>query len=159
MPCTTICRTMILAGTVVLHLWPAPVLAQELQGLNLTLRKTHIKATAEALPLTEQSANAFTPTTVRCPGTGTCLLRVEMNTEISIFSTPAVLTACLRVDDSLNGVFPNPCPTIIGDSMEAVFSWAVAVAPGDHEIQVKMIGEHGQARLAGRLLTIQVLKP
>src|SRR5262245_28451042 len=109
MQCTTLCRLMIFIGTVVLHLWPATALAQEQQALDLTLRKTHIKTTAELLSLAPPLADAFTPTTVTCPANATCLLRVEVNAGIAQFPTQATLRACLRVDDSFTGVFPQAC--------------------------------------------------
>jgi hypothetical protein len=106
---TSMCRMMIAVSAVVLHLWPGDARAQEYEASNLTLKKSYIKSDFDVLPLHAGSAALFTPTTVSCPGAGTCLIRVEITEQILGLDSEAELRNCIRVDGSFSGVFPNGC--------------------------------------------------
>jgi hypothetical protein len=149
---------MIVVGAIVLQFWPATALAQEHQALDLTLTKTYIKTTADVLTLAPPLADAFTPTSVRCPGNATCLLRVEVNTAIAEASTETGFIVCLRIGDGPLVGLPTHCHFTAGEIARETYAWALPVAPGVHAIRVRAGGQDGPTSLTARMLTIEVLK-
>lgn len=163
---TSMCRMMIAVSAVVLHLWPGDARAQEYEASNLTLKKSYIKSDFDVLPLHAGSAALFTPTTVSCPGAGTCLIRVEITEQILGLDSEAELRNCIRVDGSFSGVFPNGCvrhnyvATLQNKTLTLTLAWVVPVTAGTHQIEVRtaVVDDIDGSMATVRLLTIQVLK-
>jgi hypothetical protein len=154
---------LVIAG-VVAGLWPSMGYGQELAALDLTLKKTSVKTSNVLEPLAPWGVQAFTPTTVSCPNGGTCLVRVEVATQVRyLYPTDNVAVTVL-----IDGHVVAPNPTIVLASNTAnypgtsahSFSWAQEVTPGPHVIEVRVATLVGfDSFLDHRSLTISVYKP
>jgi len=158
------------AAFIALTAWPylftgvSEAYAQETSARNLILTKTYIK-TGHPPSLTTTPVPAVTQTIVRCPGPGTCTIRVEVAAQFSSIIPPNVAAVVVLIDGSQTGV--EPFATVGFDSTSTsgasnvrTFSWMKqGLTPGTHSIDVLMYVTGGTAESASCTVTFEVYKP
>jgi hypothetical protein len=140
--------------------------AQEQVWSNLTLKKSHMKSTWDGLIVSNDGlVEAFTPTTVSCPGAGACVVQVQADIFVEGFQeAEASLAAYVLVDGELVDIAP------LSDYAHAYkfqrgFMSATQVTPGTHTIEVKLSTWtylcciEPNASVSRRTLNISVYKP
>lgn len=136
--------------------------ATEESALSRSLKKTHIKTEDATLELTTTLVDAFTPTTVNCPGgSGTCTFRVEVSSALFGSSGGMHIIMQVLIDGSGDGVEPNHAVDVDGGgSQDATFSWMKkGLALGPHTVDVKFALSCCSTSALYRTLTIDVYKP
>ncbi|MGO8987412.1 MAG: hypothetical protein ACLQGU_06495 [bacterium] len=141
------------------------VYAGEIPTPALSLERTYIKTTNTALYISPTPVDAFTPTIVRCPGSGTCTIRVEVSTQFSGITPPEVAAVVILIDDSQTGVQPYAVlgfdsTSTGGASNVRTFSvMKERLSRGHHSVDVLFYVTGGSAASASRTLTIEIYKP
>lgn len=158
------------------------VYAGEESALNRAQKKTYIKTEDTQVFFTDSPVDAFTQTTVNCPGAAatTCTVRVEVSSqfgETNANHPDDRARILVTVDGSGTGVFPSDSVTVepgpVGFSAFSggccplavralTFAWMkTGLGVGNHVVRVQFLtgGPGFQAFAAFRTLTIQVFKP
>ncbi len=143
-----------------------PGLAAEGSASNLKLIKSWIKTRDESISLTTAPVDAFSPTSVACPGSApSCTLRIEVSSQFGGVDAGTGAYASVTVNGSGAGVEPNPTVSLsnnpTGVYYPATMSWMVeGIAAGTNpSVAVKFGVGAGNATAAYRTLTIGVYKP
>jgi hypothetical protein len=140
--------------------------AQEQVWSNLTLKKSHMKSTWNSVIVRNDGlAEAFTPTTVSCPGAGACVVQVQADIFVEGFlEAEAELGAYVFVDGDLVDIAPlSDYPHAY--KFQRNFMSAMEVTPGTHTIEVKLsiwtylCCIEPSAGVSRRTLAISVYKP
>jgi hypothetical protein len=158
----------ILVGATILF-GAAPAFTQEVALPGRALQKTSMKTQNTFLGLNSTFKDAFTPTNVSCPSTGTCTLHIEVSTQFFGLSSAECLNIRVRVDgaDTLpsTGVCVAGVATSInGYGLETrTFQWIKNnVEAGIRTVDVEMSvtgGANPVATATLRVLKINIYKP
>lgn len=132
--------TLALVSGLTGSLFASTAAAQEQVASDLVLRKTYMKTenTLFTPPYAFGIFPVFTPTTVNCPGGGTCTVRVEVSAGMSV--TSGDIFGFVYVDQQeLQGTVAllsaHPSESRRGAH---TYTWmAGGLTPGDHTIDVK----------------------
>ena len=144
--------------------------AQEVYLPGRALQKTAMKTQNQGLALSTVAQDAFTPTTVTCPGSGTCTLHIEVSTGFFFLTSGEQLNIIVKVDGTSTGVLPSSRVVVAGvanstagyGTESRTFQWIRTNVPaGNHTVDVEMLvaGGGGAATAAGRTLKINIYKP
>jgi len=152
--------TLLVAGSA----WIAPLKANELAALNLTLRQTYTKTATPYGDIYTQYMDAFTPTTVNCPQKNNCMVQVQFSVLTEGLPGYDEVVSAVQID----GQFANPSPGGLvvlrgvynadGDDapLATTFTWVQVVAPGKHVVTVQLRAGQWKFNLRERTLVIQV---
>lgn len=156
-----------IAFSILAFLLPAartPAAAQEVVALNLTLRQTHTKTAMSYGDIGNTFMDAFTPTTVTCPKSGSCMVQIQLSVLTSIIPAYDEVIAAVKVDGQLAN--PNPNGTIVlranttadedDNHMVSAFTWVQVVAPGKHVVTVQLRANQVKANLRERTEVVSV---
>ena len=155
--------TLALVGGLSASLFASNAAAQEQVASDLVLRKTYMKTDDTFMPPNIFGVvPVFTPTTVSCPGGGTCTVRVEISAEMA--ATSGEIYGAVSVDQQVvQGyvalISAEPSETQKGTHTH---TWMVrGLAPGDHTIDVNVwfTSILFPTWVNQRTLTISVYKP
>ena len=136
----------------------------ETSASNKKLKKTWIQTQGIGFVLTSTFANAFTPTSIKCPVTAGCTIRVEVASQFWGLGAGNVIRMRVRVDGSGTGVTPldmvNVDSTSTGNwASTRTFSWMKkGVTQGNHTVTVDFQVNSGTALAGARTQTIEVYK-
>lgn len=135
------------------------------EAFNLDLYRTVVKTESVLLVLSQAPQPIFTPTTVSCPGSGTCTVRVELAAE---YGSAYMSRAFVRIDGS------PASPNVLGGALvigsgtglpdPRTFSWvSTELAPGAHTVEVEAAllsagGGEVTGSIRQRTLTISVFR-
>jgi hypothetical protein len=143
---------------------PAAGGAQELPvAANLTIKKVYLKANIgdSFSGFGDTFENVFGPTTITCPGGGTCTVRVQISAYAGGIDAGEYMYSQVLLDG-----FPMQPGTVLWGSETflhtATFTWILAdVSAGTHtvETQFSVQPAGAYAWIAHRTLSIEVLKP
>jgi phosphosulfolactate synthase (CoM biosynthesis protein A) len=143
---------------------------QEVYLPGRVLQKTAMKTQNQFLALSSVAQDAFTPTTVTCPGSGTCTLHIEVSTGFISLSSGEQLNIIVKVDGTGIGVLPSSRVVVaaVANSTAAygtesrTFQWIRTNIPaGNHTVDVEMVVAGGgfAATATSRTLKINIYKP
>jgi len=143
--------------------------AAEVSATNLALQKTTLKTVDTSLGLSTTPANAFSQSTINCPGTsGTCTVRVEVSSQFSDLTTGDVVVIGISVDGLQSGVKPSPTVTVHDTTSTGsaagvrTFSWMKkGLGLGSHTVNAAFFvtpSNNAFANAGYRTLTLQVYK-
>ena len=142
---------------------------QEVALPGRALQKTSMKTQNTFLALDPTFKDAFTPTTVSCPSTGTCTLHIEVSTQFFGLSSSEALTINVKVDGG--ATLPAQSITVAGVANSTpgyglesrTFQWIKnEVEAGSHTVDVEMRVTGGASPVATavlRVLKINIYKP
>jgi hypothetical protein len=142
----------------------APVNAQEIAALNVTLKQSYTKTATSFGDIDNQFMDALTPTTISCPQKGNCMVQIQLSAITQILWPYDEFIAAVTVD----GQFANPSPggtVVLRANLEATeddntqastFTWVQVVKPGQHVVAVKVRANQHTLNLRERTLVISV---
>lgn len=147
----------------------AQAFTQEVALPGRTLQKSSMKTQNTLLGLNSTFKDAFTPTNVSCPSTGTCTLHIEVSTQFLALSSGECLNIRVRVDGADTLPAAGVCvagvaTSISGYGLETrTFQWIKNnVAAGTRTVDVEMSvtgGANPGATAFLRVLKINIYKP
>ena len=140
--------------------------AQKLKAGNRALKKTYLATEVAASSLSPMFTDAFDPTTISCPGTGTCTVRVEVSAILRGYCCGHAVYGQVLVDDvaaapgseiSIDGTTSADTENVAATAV--TFAWVhTGILPGTHTVEVKFRAS-ATAETTHRFLTIGVYKP
>ena len=136
--------------------------AAEVLVPNKILQRTYMRTHDNALGLTTALVNAFGPTSIACPVTAGCTVRIEVSSQFWEIDAGTVARMNVLVDNSGAGVEPNPLVNVDSTSTGGLanvrtFQWMKSYVPyGNHTVQVQFQVSAGNAYAGYRMVTIEV---
>jgi hypothetical protein len=145
----------------------AQVLVEE-AALDLTLKQTHIKTSGYGLFLSPVAKDVFFPLTITCAGKTSCVVQVQLALKVGGLQPEDDALVAVTLDGAAEQMRPGHVSGPQGLALmrahgsEAhitqTMTWVDAVAPGTHEISVRVRTLLGEASVGARTLTVSVFK-
>jgi hypothetical protein len=129
---------------------------------NKILQRTYMRTHDNALGLTTAYVNAFSPTSIACPVSAGCTIRVEVSSQFWDIDAGTVARMRVMVDGSTAGVEPDSLVNVDSTSTGGwanarTFQWMKSYVPyGNHTVQVQFQVSAGNAYAGYRMVTIEV---
>jgi hypothetical protein len=126
------------------------------------LQRTYLRTHDNALALSSVFVNAFGVTSISCPVTSGCTIRVEVSSQFWEIDPGTVARMQVLIDGSTAGVEPDALVNVDSTTTGSwasvrTFQWMKASVPyGNHTVQVQFQVSSGNAFAGYRMMTIEV---